>query len=255
MRGQSGVGTIIIFIAAILVGVIAAIVFLQVTNALKSQAVLTHRQAEETMSARYQIDKVEGIALKDPDGVYRLHYIVLRVKVGIGAETLSWDKTLLTYSDGEATIPGAKYKPVYETILENNAYIATETNKDVNTVVSWAYTLTDACNAEMYDIMTFLGSYSYADIVRLVAPTKGGDPANPDFSRYTVVWEDCDNKNDVYSLYDGQTAYVIYPLPRGLDSREYFTVDLHVSEGWTNPMRLRVPAGLDRKYVVIYPAT
>ena len=60
MRGQSGVGTIIVFIATILVGVIAAIVFLQITNSLRSQALLTQRQAEETMSSHYIIDNVEA---------------------------------------------------------------------------------------------------------------------------------------------------------------------------------------------------
>ncbi len=253
MRGQSGVGTIIVFIATILVGVIAAIVFLQVTNSLKSQALLTQRQAEETMSSHYIIDKVEGISFRDPDGIYRLHYLILRVKVGYGAETLSWKKTLLTFSGGNVTIPGAKYKPVYETVRENIASIAAEVNKTVNDINSWSESLTDACAAEMYNIMTFLGTYNYANITRLVSPTEDGNVYNPDPSRFTVVWEDCDDKHDIFSLYDGQTAYIIYPLPVPLSSRDYFKIDLHTSEGWSSAMTLRVPAGLDRGYVIIYP--
>ena len=64
MRGQSGIGTIIVFIAMILAAVVVAVVILQITDSLRGQAMLTQRQAQDTMSARFVIERVEGIAYK-----------------------------------------------------------------------------------------------------------------------------------------------------------------------------------------------
>ena len=250
------VGTIIVFIAGILVAVIAAIVFLQIANSLRGQAMLTQRQAEESLSNRFVIDRVEGISYRDSDGVYKVFYLIMRVKVGIGAESLSLDKAVITYSDPQVTIPAAVYKPLYEVIADNNASIQRDFNKSYEDFGN----LYDACTAELYDVMSVLGAFSYQKVIPYIAPAKKDInlqlPPNAfsDPSHFTVVWEDCDEKHDVHTLYDGQTAYVIYPLPHGVRARDYVTIDLHLTEGWPAPMKLRIPAGLDRGYVLIYPS-
>ena len=283
MRGQSGIGTIIVFIAMILAAVVVAVVILQITDSLRGQAMLTQRQAQETMSARFVIERVEGIAYRDVNsGDYKLYYLILRVKTGVGTESLDLKRAALTYSSPGYTIPGAQYVPITQVLnggdrygsLGNIELIKNATdlpNADTNKIAS----VQGACTGELYDLMSALGTYNYQTLIPYTAPVQQnyiskvfnnnpipGMPvtyadvaANRDPTKFTVIWENCDNKDDIYTLSDGQTAYVIYPLPEPVPSSTYITIDLYVADGWSNPMKIRVPAGLDRGYVLIYPSS
>ncbi len=280
MRGQSGIGTIIVFIAMILAAVVVAVVILQITDSLRGQAMLTERQAKDTMASRFVIERIDGIAYKDANtGDYKLYYLILRVKTGIGAESLDFKNAVLTYSTPDITIPGAKYVPETEVLKGGPSYgtlgnqtlitYASDLNPDMNKIQS----ISGACTATMYNLMTALGVYNYQKIVPYIAPvrqdyiqsvygasgtvkpTYADVAANRDPTKFTVVWEDCDQKDDIYTLSDGQTAYVIYALPKPVPSSTYITIDLYLSNGWSNPMKIRVPAGLDRGYVIIYPTS
>ncbi len=279
MRGQSGIGTIIVFIAMILAAVVVAVVILQITDSLRSQAMLTQRQAQDTMSARFVIERVEGIAYKDANtGDYKLYYLILRVKPGVGTESLDFKRAALTYSSPGYTIPGAQYVPITQVLNGGDRYGALGNieliknasdlpHADENKIKS----VQGACSGELYDIMAAVGTYNYRLLIPYIAPVLqsyindvfvnsksvnySDVAANRDPTKFTVVWENCDNKDDVYTLSDGQTAYVIYPLPEPVPSSTYITIDLYVSDGWSNPMKIRVPAGLDKGYVLIYPSS
>jgi len=277
MRGQSGIGTIIVFIAMILAAVIVAVVILQITDSLRGQAMLTQRQAQDTMSARFVIERVEGIAYRDANsGDYKLYYLILRVKTGVGTESLDLKRAALTYSAPGYTIPGAQYVPINQVLnggdkypLGNIALIQNATdlpNADTNKIAS----VQGACTGELYDLMSALGTYNYQTMIPYIAPvrqdyirtvfssgasvTHTAVAANSDPTKFTVVWENCDDKDDIYTLSDGQTAYVIYPLPEPVPSSTYITIDLYVSDGWSNPMKIRVPENMDKGFVLIYPA-
>ncbi len=269
MRGQSGIGTIIVFIAMILAAVVVAIVILQITDSLRGQAMLTNRQAQQSMSSRYDIIGVSAIAYKDANtGDYKVYYLILRVRPGLGAQSLDLKKTYLTYNGPNVTIPGVKYEQITNVLKNNATYIAASAdlgNTDVNKILS---SVTGACSATMYNIMTALDTYNYITIVPYIAPAKKSDiayapgtvtaatvVANRDPSHFTVVWEECANKDDLSSVSDGQTVYIIYPLPKPIGSSTYVTITLETADGWSAPMTIRIPAGLDRGYISIYPAT
>ncbi|GEM_PF-3174558 len=269
MRGQSGIGTIIVFIAMILAAVVVAIVILQITDSLRGQAMLTNRQAQQTMSARYDIIGVSAVAYKDANtGDYKVYYLILRVRPGLGARSLDLKKTYLTYNGPQVTIPGVKYEPITEVLKNNATYIAAAAdlgNTDVNDILS---KITGACSASMYNIMTALGTYNYITVVPYIAPARKSDVAyapgtvtaatvvaNRDPAHFTAIWEECAGKDDLGSVSDGQTVYIIYPLPKPVGSSTYITISLETADGWSAPMTLRIPAGLDQGYVTIYPAT
>lgn len=268
MRGQSGIGTIIVFIAMILAAVVVAVVILQITDSLRSQAMLTERQARDTMSARFVIERVEGLAYKDANtGDYKLYYLILRVKTGIGTESLDLKRAVLTYSAPGYTIPGAQYEPL-PNILSPTQNLPMISNAqtagylpDAN--IELLNSIDGACTAELYNVMKGIGTYNYTTVIPYISPLAQypSDPspenviANRDPTKFTVVWENCDGKDDIYTLADGQTAYVIYPLPEPIPSSTYITIDLYVADGWSNPMKIRVPAGLDKGYVLIYPTS
>lgn len=277
MRGQSGIGTIIVFIAMILAAVVVAVVILQITDSLRGQAMLTERQARDTMSARFVIERVEGIAYKDANTEdYKLYYLILRVKTGVGTESLDFKKAALTYSAPGYTIPGAQYLPITKHIqgdAEAGLLGAKQIMLDATDLSADSAKLDSiqgACTAEMYDVMTALGKFDLQTITPYIGPiqqtfilnhspgtpvTRADVAANRDPTKFTVVWENCDGKDDIYTLSDGQTAYVIYPLPEPVPSSTYITIDLYVADGWSNPMKIRVPAGLDKGYVLIYPTS
>lgn len=277
MRGQSGIGTIIVFIAMILAAVVVAVVILQITDSLRGQAMLTERQARDTMSARFVIERVEGIAYDANTGDYKLYYLILRVKTGVGTESLDFKKAALTYSAPGYTIPGAQYLPITKHIHgdpEAGLLGAKQIMLDATDLSADGTKLDSihqgACTAEMYDVMTALGKFDLQTITPYIGPiqqafilnhspetpvTRADVAANRDPTKFTVVWENCDGKDDIYTLSDGQTAYVIYPLPEPVPSSTYITIDLYVADGWSNPMKIRVPAGLDKGYVLIYPTS
>jgi len=267
MRGQSGIGTIIVLIAIVLAAVVVAVVILQVTDSLRGQAMLTERQARDTMSARFVIERIEGLAYKGEGGDYKLYYLILRVKTGVGTESLDLKRAVLSYSSPGYTMPGARYEPLSKILgpAEHNIKVIRDAkNKKYlpEANIDALGSIKSACDAELYNIMKGLGVYRYTLVVPYISPLKGApeDPspssvvASRDPARFTVVWENCDQKDDIYALSDGQTAYVIYPLPEPVPSSTYITVDLYVTDGWSNPMRIRVPAGLDRGHVLIYPS-
>ena len=53
-KGISGIGTLIIFIALILVAAVAAIVLLQTSESLQSRAVATGKESEQQVSTKLQ---------------------------------------------------------------------------------------------------------------------------------------------------------------------------------------------------------
>ena len=187
----------------------------ETSETVKKIATSAEENMKTTMSERFDIERVEGIAENN-----MLKYLLIRVKPGVGAKYLDLRKARLTVDVGNLKEP-ATYVP--------------------------AMGKTSACDAEVFKLMKEIGTYDWTTFVKAV--TKNLDP-----TKFTVVWDNCDDKDDIYTLSDGQTAYVIYPLPEPVPSSTYITIDLYVSDGWSNPMKIRVPENMDKGFVLIYPA-
>ena len=108
-RGQVGIGTLIVFIAMVLVAAIAAGVLINTAGLLQSQAEATGEESAQQVSDRVQVSTVTGVvggsnsidALVDGE-VDRLQLSVFR---GAGADDINLeDATIDVFANGESDI-------------------------------------------------------------------------------------------------------------------------------------------------------
>ena len=259
MRGQTGIGTIIILIAIILAAVVVAIVLLQITDSLRGQALLANRQAQQRMSSNIQILDVQAVVYKEGNtGDYAAYYLLFHVAPAVGAQDIDLKKVILSYSSNDVAIPGVTFVKLTDVLNTNAALIqyATSTfGSDAPTkAANLTANVTGACSATAYNIMTNLGTYNWLEVAPFIAPVHNIDynsipnPVTLDYminhrdpSRFTALWEYCNNKDDIGTLSDGQTAYILYPLPTPAHSSDHIHVELHVTDGWSAPMDLVIP--------------
>ncbi|WP_211334019.1 archaellin/type IV pilin N-terminal domain-containing protein [Halopiger aswanensis] len=110
-RGQVGIGTLIVFIAMVLVSAIAAGVLIDTAGSLQTQAEATGEESTAQVSDHLQVvsaagetgrnDYIESIADSDADEIYR---VGLRVKKSPGAGNIDLNSTIIEYADSDHSI-------------------------------------------------------------------------------------------------------------------------------------------------------
>ena len=106
-KGESGIGTLIIFIAVVLVAAIAASVLLGTTGSLQQKALTTGKQSEREVSGGIQV-----ITMSGSDGSNgTIRNISIYTKLTAASDPIALSDTLITF-DTKNTSQSLSYDPI-----------------------------------------------------------------------------------------------------------------------------------------------
>ncbi|MBP1910238.1 archaellin/type IV pilin N-terminal domain-containing protein [Methanolobus bombayensis] len=102
---QVGIGTLIIFIAMVLVAAVAAAVLIQTSGTLQQKAQSTGKQATQEVSSNLMVKTIEGIRAKDDATTMADNISMLELKVGlnVGSSPVDVNQVVISITDGTTT--------------------------------------------------------------------------------------------------------------------------------------------------------
>ncbi|AEH60424.1 flagellin [Methanosalsum zhilinae DSM 4017] len=102
---QVGIGTLIIFIAMVLVAAVAAAVLIQTSGVLQQRAQQTGAEATHEVSSNLDVKHVEGIRGNDSSGDLTNTFDLLKLQLGLqaGSSPVDIKQLIITISDGRQT--------------------------------------------------------------------------------------------------------------------------------------------------------
>jgi len=98
-RAEVGVGTLIVFIAMVLVAAVAAAVLINTTGTLQQRAQATGKEATQEVSSNLKVVNVYGIV--DTSKVDQLR---VNVQLAAGAQDIDLEQLVLRFADGTNTL-------------------------------------------------------------------------------------------------------------------------------------------------------
>jgi len=101
-RAQVGIGTLIIFIAMVLVAAVAAAVLIQTSGVLQQKAQATGKQATQEVSSNLIIKSIEGIRAKNTsvDMSSTIDMLKIRVGLNVGSAPVDVNQVVISITDG-----------------------------------------------------------------------------------------------------------------------------------------------------------
>ena len=101
-RAQVGIGTLIIFIAMVLVAAVAAAVLIQTSGVLQQKAQATGKQATQEVSSNLIIKSIEGIRAKNSstDISDTIDMLKIRVGLNVGSAPVDVNQVVMSVTDG-----------------------------------------------------------------------------------------------------------------------------------------------------------
>jgi flagellin FlaB len=97
-RGDIGVGTLIIFIAMVLVAAVAATVLIYTTGALQQKATKTSKEATQQISSNIVVEQVIGDRI-DPAINANIQNIIIRIKPDVGTTSIDLRQVIISVQD------------------------------------------------------------------------------------------------------------------------------------------------------------
>ena len=95
-QAQAGVGTLIIFIAMVLVAAVAAAVLIQTSGVMQSKSTSTTKEAAAAIGENLAVEAVEGYMITA--GTAPINYLNITVKVAAGGSDIDLTKVLVKVS-------------------------------------------------------------------------------------------------------------------------------------------------------------
>ncbi|AFV22694.1 flagellin [Methanolobus psychrophilus R15] len=103
-RAQVGIGTLIIFIAMVLVAAVAAAVLIQTSGILQQKAQSTGKQSTQEVSSNLMIKGIEGVRAKDNSSVAgSISLLKLNVGLNVGSSPVDVNQVVVSITDGTTT--------------------------------------------------------------------------------------------------------------------------------------------------------
>ncbi|SDG00524.1 flagellin FlaB [Methanolobus vulcani] len=101
-RAQVGIGTLIIFIAMVLVAAVAAAVLIQTSGTLQQKAQSTGKQATQEVSSNLMVKTIEGVRAKTSATTMSETIDLLKLKVGlnVGSSPVDVNQVVISITDG-----------------------------------------------------------------------------------------------------------------------------------------------------------
>src|SRR5659263_195324 len=100
-RGDIGVGTLIIFIAMVLVAAVAATVLIYTTGALQQKATKTSKEATQQISSNIVVEQVLGDRGEADNGTMNqsISNLLIRLKPDVGTTSIDLRQVIVTVMD------------------------------------------------------------------------------------------------------------------------------------------------------------
>src|SRR5882672_10533005 len=102
-KAEVGVGTLIVFIAMVLVAAVAAAVLINTTGTLQQRAQSTGKEATQEVSSNLKVFNVYGTRDGTP-AAGDIAHIQIHVGLASGATSMDLTKLIIRYSDGTSTV-------------------------------------------------------------------------------------------------------------------------------------------------------
>nr|WP_321497627.1 archaellin/type IV pilin N-terminal domain-containing protein [uncultured Methanolobus sp.] len=104
-HAQVGIGTLIIFIAMVLVAAVAAAVLIQTSGTLQQKAQSTGKQATQEVSSNLMIKGIEGVRAKNSlvDMSDTIDLLELKVGLNVGSSPVDVNQVIISITDGTTT--------------------------------------------------------------------------------------------------------------------------------------------------------
>ncbi|WP_292464103.1 archaellin/type IV pilin N-terminal domain-containing protein [Methanolobus sp.] len=105
LQAQVGIGTLIIFIAMVLVAAVAAAVLIQTSGILQQKAQSTGKQAIQEVSSNIMIKSIEGVRAKNSatDMADNISLLKLTAGLNVGSSPVDVNQVVISITDGTTT--------------------------------------------------------------------------------------------------------------------------------------------------------
>jgi len=118
-RGDIGVGTLIIFIAMVLVAAVAATVLIYTTGALQQKATKTSKEATQQISSNIIVDKVIGNRTDGTGAINdSIQSLLIRMRTDVGTTSIDLRQVIVSIMDKDN-----RYDLKYETVGNGSANV------------------------------------------------------------------------------------------------------------------------------------